>query len=149
MEFIVRSCHEKDLPALVALCENHAAYERAQYESFGKLKLLKDALFGEKPKLFCLIVESKQHAVGYASYTFDFSTWNAASFLHLDCLYLEPDYRNFGIGELLISSLRDIAKQNNCSDVQWQTPTFNQRAINFYHRIGANGKEKIRFSLTV
>jgi hypothetical protein len=43
--------------------------------------------------------------------------------------------------------LRDIAREKNCVNIQWQTPVFNKRAIKFYNRIGATGKDKVRFTL--
>ena len=145
MEYIIRNVLETDLPTLVGLCQKHSEYERTPYNPKGKKDLLKMALFNNNPKLFCLIVESGNKAVGYATYTFDFSTWHAKSFLYMDCLYLEPDIRNFGIGELIIEKLKQIAVDNGCVNIQWQTPTFNERAIKFYNRIGADGKDKIRF----
>jgi ribosomal protein S18 acetylase RimI-like enzyme len=45
----------------------------------------------------------------------------------------------------MMDKLKAIAKERNCVNVQWQTPIFNERAIKFYHRIGATGKEKLRF----
>jgi ribosomal protein S18 acetylase RimI-like enzyme len=149
MDYLIRPCGENDLPALVLLCEKHAAYENAFYQSSGKEALLSAALFAGEPKLFCLVAESAQGIVGYASYTFDFSTWNAANFLHLDCLYLEPEYRGHGIGEAFIKILKDIAAQRGCTELQWQTPLTNHRAIKFYKRMRAEGKEKMRFSLTI
>ena len=147
MDYLIRPCVEDDLPALILLCEKHAAYENAFYQSSGKEALLSAALFGDKPKLFCIVAESTDGLIGYASYTFDFSTWNAANFLHLDCLYLEPEFRGHGIGGSFIKILKDIAVQHGCTELQWQTPLTNQRAIKFYKRMHATGKEKMRFSL--
>jgi GNAT superfamily N-acetyltransferase len=147
MEHIIRECQEADLYKLVELCGKHAEYERTSFNPEGKVTALRDALFGSHPKLYCLIVEADKSPVGYASYTFDFSTWDAATFLHMDCLYIEPAYRNFGIGELLIKRLREIALTKGCINVQWQTPDFNVRAIKFYRRIGGLEKNKVRFFL--
>ncbi len=147
MEYIIRKAGEKDLATLVELCQKHSDYERAIYSPDGKQKLLKNAIFSDSPKLFCLVVVSNNNLVGYASYTFDFSTWDANSFLYLDCLYLEPNFRGLGIGEIIIEKLKEIATQNGCINMQWQTPVFNERAIKFYNRIGGTGKDKMRFSI--
>ncbi|KIA97742.1 GCN5 family acetyltransferase [Flavobacterium sp. KMS] len=147
MEFIIRDCNTNDLPKLVDLCQKHAEYEKATYNTEGKEDKLKIALFAESPKLYCLIVELNAAIIGYATYTFDYSTWDAADFMYLDCLYLEDSARGFGIGEAIIEKLKQIAINKNCINIQWQTPTFNTRAIKFYNRIGANGKDKVRFFL--
>jgi len=145
MEYLIRKCEERDLDTLVQMCSHHAAYERADYQPEGKLEALQKALFVEQARLFCLVVENQNRLVGYASYTFDFSTWDAAFYLYLDCLYLEPEARGFGIGAQMMLRLQEIAKGQNCVNMQWQTPNFNERAIRFYSRLGAKAKEKARF----
>ncbi|MCO4292032.1 GNAT family N-acetyltransferase [Solitalea sp. MAHUQ-68] len=147
MEYLIRSIEEWDLPELVILCQKHAEYERAVYQSAGKEELLRIALFSAIPKLFALVVESNNKVVGYSTYTFDFSTWDAALFLHMDCLYLESEFRSTGIGAVLIERLTHVAVDKGCVNIQWQTPIFNERAIKFYNRLEAIGKEKMRFSL--
>ncbi|POY39374.1 N-acetyltransferase [Solitalea longa] len=149
MEYLIRPVEEKDLDQLVLLCERHAAYEQAVYSSVGKSEKLQKALFSENPKLFCLVVESSEELVGYSTYTFDFSTWDAALFLHMDCLYLDPVFRGAGIGVVILEILKKIAIEKECINIQWQTPLFNDRAIKFYKRLGAIEKEKMRFSLEV
>lgn len=149
MEYSIRDCEPSNLPKLVVLCEKHAAFEKAAFSPEGKEENLKKAIFGEKPKLFCLVVATKETIIGYVSYTFDFSIWDAATFMYMDCLFLEEEARGFGIGELLIDRLKQIGIENNCINIQWQTPQFNERAIKFYNRIGAKGKDKVRFTLNL
>ncbi len=149
MEYLIRKCEIADLPKLVILCQKHADFEKDDYSPEGKEEGLKKALFSENPKLHCLVVAVKNTIVGYVSYTFDFSTWNTAEFLYMDCLFLEEEARSFGIGEVLIDKLKEIGIENNCVNIQWQTPQFNERAIKFYNRMGAKGKDKVRFTLTL
>lgn len=149
MEYSIRNCEITDLPKLLILIEKHAEFEKAEFSPEGKEENLKNALFGKNPKLFCLVVATKETIVGYVSYTFDFSTWDASTFLYMDCLFLEEETRSLGIGEILIEKLKKIGTDNNCVNIQWQTPEFNTRAIKFYNRIGAKGKDKVRFTLTL
>ncbi|MEA5461511.1 GNAT family N-acetyltransferase [Arcicella sp. LKC2W] len=149
MEYIIRDCNENDLPELVELCGKHSQYEQVNYDAKGKENLLKKALFSDSPKLFCFVIESNDQLQGYFSYTFDYSTWDAQIFLYLDCLYLEPELRGHKIGEIVFDKLKEIARQNDCVNIQWQTPIFNERAINFYNRIGGTGKEKMRYFIDI
>lgn len=98
--------------------------------------------------MFCLIAESENQIAGYATYMFEFSTWDADFYVHMDCLFIRDFARGFGIGEALVKEIGEETKKNNCSLIQWQTPTFNERAIKFYYRIGATSKEKLRMYLT-
>ena len=149
MEYRIRNCEPSDLAKLVILCQKHAEFEKADFSPEGKEEGLEKALFSEKPKLNCLVVATKETIVGYVSFTFDYSTWDAATFMYMDCLFLEEEARSFGIGEVLMEKLKEIAVENNCINIQWQTPQFNTRAIKFYNRIGAKGKDKVRFTLNL
>lgn len=144
MEYIIRNCNELDLPELIELCAKHSAYEQAIYDTTGKEEKLKKAIFTDK-KLYCSVIESEHKLQGYFSYTFDFSTWEGENFLYLDCLYLEPEFRGQRIGDIVFQKLKEIAVNNDCANIQWQTPIFNESAIRFYNRIGGISKEKVRY----
>ena len=147
MEYTIRKCEVTDLPKLIVLCQKHAEFEKADYDPEGKEEDLKKELFNDNPKLFCLVVVSKTEIVGYVTYTFSYSTWSAGDYIYMDCLFLEESARSFGIGEVLINTLKQIGKEKNCVNMQWRTPQFNERAIKFYNRIGAKGKDKVCFFL--
>jgi ribosomal protein S18 acetylase RimI-like enzyme len=147
MEYRIRKCEIADLPKLIVLCKKHAEFEKADYDPKGKEESLKKELFNDNPKLFCLVVEADKEIVGYVTYTFSYSTWSAGDYMYMDCLFLEEKARSFGIGEVIIHTLKEIGKEKNCVNIQWRTPQFNERAIKFYHRIGAKGKDKVCFFL--
>lgn len=147
MEYTIRKCEIADLPKLAILCQKHAEYEKADYDTEGKEEGLKKILFASEPSHFCLVVATENDIVGYVTYNFMYSTWDARQIIHMDCLFLEEQARNYGIGEVLINKLKQIGKDKNCINMQWRTPQFNERAIKFYNRIGAKGKEKICFFL--
>ena len=149
MEYSIRKCEIADLPKLIILCQKHAQFEQADYDPEGKEEGLRKELFNENPKLFCLVVAVEAAIVGYVTYTFSYSTWSAGDYIYMDCLFLEESARNFGIGEVLINAVKEIGKEKNCVNMQWRTPQFNERAIKFYNRIGAKGKEKVCFTLTL
>ena len=82
---------------------------------------------------------------GYATFTFDFSAWDAKSYLHLDCIYLDEQFRGFGISKEIMKRFIKIASGKDCVNLQWQTPVFNKQAIRFYRRIGGKAMDKKRF----
>jgi GNAT superfamily N-acetyltransferase len=148
MEYLIRDFRPADLHRLMDLIAKHAAYERHEFDGTGKAELLKSALLSVSPRLHCWMIEAGGQLVGYSTFTFDFSTWHARQFLHMDCLYLEERWRGFGIGKAILKKLLQVASEKNCVEVQWQTPEFNDRAIRFYERLGAKGSSKRRFSLS-
>lgn len=147
MTYIIRNCQIEDLPKLIMLCADHATYEGASYNPAYKAIQLEKALFSQHPPLWCWVVEADNDVVGYTSFTIDYSTWDAAFYLNLDCLYLEPNYRNLGIGAAIFDKLIPFAKGKGCINIQWHTPIDNLNAIRFYKKLGAGLKEKARFTL--
>ncbi len=147
MNYLIRKIEVSDLDKLVILCEQHSLYEKSSYNKENKKEYLNKAIFGSTPKLFCLVIEIDKQVIGYTSYTFDFSTWEAKTFLYLDCLFIEPTYRSQGIGKAIFDKLKIIGMENDCVTIQWQTPSFNEKAIKFYNKIGGKSKEKFRYTL--
>ncbi len=145
----VRRAEPSDLETLLVLCAEHAAFERVYFDSSGKLELLKDAIFGNAKKLNAWVAVVGDHLAGYATATVDFSTWNAAPFLYMDCLYVRATHRNAGMGLRLFDAVRGFAKEKNIREIQWQTPAWNTDACRFYRRNGGTDLPKIRFSARV
>ncbi len=143
--YLIRRAFPDDINALIELCAEHAAYEGASYDPRDKCGRLSSALFSTSPRLYAWVVEQHGKLVGYATATQEFSTWDAASFLHMDCLYLREEVRGAGLGRLLLREIARLAFQLGCVNVQWQTPVWNKRAISFYQHLGAEGKQKVRF----
>jgi GNAT superfamily N-acetyltransferase len=136
-----------DLEELVGLCADHAAYERADYDPEGKAGDLARLVLGAEPRIHCLVAADGSRLAGYATWTYDASTWDAREFAYLDCLYLTAAYRGQGLGRELLRGVARAAHRHGCVQVQWHTPDFNRDAIRFYARIGAGSKSKVRFFL--
>src|SRR5689334_22334739 len=99
MDYVIRKLEEHELPRLLEMCASHAEYEKAAYSPTGKHQALQSLVFGNDARLFCYVIEADGLLIGYFTYTFDISTWDAGKYLHLDCLYLEPPYRGHRIGD--------------------------------------------------
>lgn len=149
MEYLIRDFQDGDIDALIQLCARHAAHELHDYDEIGKASRLKNALLSPIPPLHCWIVIVKELIVGYATFTFDFSTWDARHYLHVDCIYIEENFRGHGIGADIMSRLKNVARDKECVNVQWQTPLFNKKAIRFYEKINAKGLDKKRFYISI
>ena len=111
--------------------------------------MLSEFIFGQNPSLKCLIVEQDNSIIGYATFMKQFSTWDADFYIYLDCLFLKENTRGQGLGSSLMEKVKEYAKSENCKIIQWQTPDFNQKAIDFYTKIGGVFKTKERFCLEI
>jgi GNAT superfamily N-acetyltransferase len=149
MHYTVTEPTREKIESLLDLCAAHAAFEASDYKREKKAERLAIDLFGENRKLYCLVVEADGYYIGYITWMKQYSTWDAKAYLYMDCLYLDDQYRGFGIGAELINHLKAFGRKEGIDLIQWQTPKFNVRAIKFYKRIGARNKSKERFFLDV
>ncbi len=141
----IRFAKEADIKQIVLLCEAHAIYEKAKFDSKEKAPLLLQYLFRSENALKCVVVEQNNELLGYATFMKQFSTWDADFYIYLDCLYLKEETRGKGIGTKIMAVVKEYAVSENCNVIQWQTPDFNTDAITFYKKIGAKSKTKERF----
>lgn len=142
----IRNAQSADTTAIVELCQLHANHEQSE---ISKHQLngssLTELLFSADSQVQCLVVEVDGFLVGYATFVVQYSTWHAEKYLYLDCLYLKESARSQGLARELMQRVQDHARSSGCDHVQWQTPTFNFDAIEFYGSIGASSKPKQRF----
>ncbi|MFJ9774362.1 GNAT family N-acetyltransferase [Kitasatospora sp. NPDC101157] len=143
----IRPATAADLPAVALLCAAHAAFERAEPVPADLAVHLEPLLFSAHPRAWCLVVERGGELIGYASYSREFSTWQAADHIHLDCLFVSEAHRGEGWGRALLTAVRDAAAALGAAELQWQTPDWNTDAVRFYRRAGARSRAKVRFSL--
>ncbi len=146
---MIRRARHADFPHIGALIRQHALYEGIALPSPVDLQNLQDLVLGAAPRIFLWVVEHKGAIGGYMSATIDYSTWQAAPFVYLDCLYLESPLRGQGVGRQLITTLAGFAHEQAIDILEWQTPPSNQAGIDFYRRMGANNLPKQRFVLDV
>lgn len=142
----VRPLERRDLSELVELCREHAEFERAPWRE-GEREPNLGRLLLDSDLAFAWVVEGSDELAGFAAARLELATWDAALYLHLDCLYLREAYRGRGWGETLMQKAAETAVESGAVNLQWQTPTWNRDAIRFYERLGAAGKEKLRFTL--
>ncbi|MFD8756249.1 GNAT family N-acetyltransferase [Kitasatospora sp. NPDC059577] len=148
----IRPATAADLPAIARLCAAHAEFERAGPVPADLAARLAPVLFpagAADPRAWCLVADRGGEPVGYATFAREFSTWQAAEFVHLDCLFVSERHRGEGWGRALLDAVKDAAAALGAEQVQWQTPDWNTDAIRFYRRAGARARAKVRFALPV
>ncbi|KUM84468.1 MULTISPECIES: GNAT family N-acetyltransferase [Streptomyces] len=148
---LVRHAGRADLGTVAALAARHAEYEQAALPPDDLPDRLAALLFDTPaPRLRCLVAELPDgELVGYATCAPELSTWEGREYLHMDCLFLLPGHRGLGLGVLLMDAVTAEARALGLTEVQWQTPTWNDGAMRFYDRLGARARQKVRYSLPV
>jgi|SRR6185437_11807065 len=128
---------ERDIPLVLHFIRQLAEFERLTHEVIANEQVLRDSLFGERPVAEVALAYVAGHAVGFAVYFPNFSTFIGRPGIYLEDLFVLPAFRGKGIGRALLSYLARLAKQRNYARVEWAVLDWNQPAIDFYRRLGA------------
>src|SRR5277367_6149513 len=132
----IRPATPADIPLMHTLVRALAEYEREPHSvQITEEQLLRDG-FGLQPYYECLIAEEDSKPAGFALFFPIYSTWQGLS-LHLEDLFVLPEFRSKGIGKALLNQVAAAAVKRGCARLQWDVLDWNHPAIDFYHSIGA------------
>lgn len=136
-QFIIRPAVEKDLPDLLAMIRELAAFENLEDQLEVTAASLRDALFGKHPVAAALLAVEQGITVGYAVYFFTYSTFVGKPGIFLEDVYVRPDWRRRGLGRALLEAVARIGAARGCGRYEWIALRWNQNALRFYHDLGA------------
>jgi GNAT superfamily N-acetyltransferase len=141
-EIRLKWAEEKDVASIVGLVLELAEFER-ELES---VKLSEEQMKRDlcDKHFVCVIAQNeREEAVGMALCHNRYSTWDGLC-VHLEDLYVKPDYRQRGIGRLLIEACVKYTHGLGCKRLCWEVLDWNTNAIKFYKGFGAELKETWR-----
>jgi GNAT superfamily N-acetyltransferase len=134
MSIQIRKGTTSDLQAAFELIKALAEYEKAPEQvSNSPEKMLKE--FQEQAFDF-FVAEKEGRIIGLALYFFSYSTWKGRS-MYLDDLIVSEEYRRDGIGEKLLHAVISEAQKLQVPRLHWQVLDWNEPAIRFYQKAGA------------
>lgn len=141
----IRVAESKDVELILALIEQKAEFDGYLYPLEATAEKLRQTLFYDlPPQAHVLLAEVEAIAVGFALYSYRYSSFLAQRCIWLDDLFVQSHMRSKGIGQALIDYLAQIADQNNCGRIEWTVNPNNAPAISFYKKQGAQIMESIR-----
>jgi GNAT superfamily N-acetyltransferase len=134
MPFTIRKATETDIPAIHELIKEFAFFQKTPEKVFVTPQQMKE----DKDLFQCFIAEETHthKIVGFASFFFAYYSWSGKA-LYLDDLYVTEKFRGQNIGSMLMNSVIDFAKYNNCKKLRWQVSNWNTNAHIFYKKLGA------------
>lgn len=133
----IRPATRDDVPTLLALIRELAAYERKRHKAVvTEDDLLRDG-FGPQPKFRALIAEWDGQAAGYASFFYFYSTFLGRPALFLEDLFVLDRFRGKRIGKDLLAAVAKLAVAEGCFGLRWEVLDWNRPAIEFYEKLGA------------
>ena len=138
---LIREATPADVPEMLAFIRELAEYERQPDAAIATAEdLLRDG-FGPRPVFQCLMAEWTEAGVtrpaAMALYIPFYSTWRGNAGIHLEDLFVRPQFRRKGIAKALFARLAAIALARG-DRFQWHVLDWNQLAIDFYKEMGAH-----------
>jgi GNAT superfamily N-acetyltransferase len=133
----IRPAAPGDEPALFALVQALARFERLEHTVTGSAEDLGRHLFGARPQAEAILAEVDGAAVGYALFFTTYSTFLTKPGLWLEDLFVLEPHRRRGIGLALLEEVRRIAAARGAGRLEWSVLHWNDSAVAFYERFGA------------
>ena len=133
----VRDATPADVPGIVEMVHELAAYEREPDSCLLTVAQLDAALFGPFPALFGHVAEAQGELVGCALWFLNFSTWRGVHGVYLEDLYVRPEHRGAGTGRALLARLAAVCVERGYGRLEWSVLDWNEPSIGFYRSIGA------------
>ena len=137
MTIAVRTAVRADMPLIAALIRGLAEYEGLSHAVRMEDARLEAYLFGERPMAEVLIGECDGVPRGFALFFHNFSTFEGRPGIWLEDLFVMPEWRRSGLGRALLREVARIAVERDCGRLEWSVLDWNDLAIGFYKRIGA------------
>ena len=137
MQLSIRTVTPDDLPAVVELIREFAAFENLSDWCAVTEERLRAAMFGETAVAEGLVASDGEGPIGYAIFYPNFASFRGQQGLYLEDIYVNNAYRGRGVGEAMIRELARIAAARGYERIDFLVLDWNTPAVNFYKKLGA------------
>jgi len=137
-EITIRPAGEHEVPVILGFIRDLAAYEHLEHEVVATEEHLREVLFGARRYAEVVFACLNGEPVGFALFFHNFSTFLGKPGIYLEDLFVLPGHRGTGLGKALLRSLATLAVHRGYARVEWSVLDWNELAIGFYRRLGAD-----------
>ena len=146
-ELTFRNATREDTPLILEFIRKLADYEKRLDEVIATEEELEKWIFDKKQAEVIFALEDGK-TIGFALFFLSFSTYISNVNLHLEDLFIDPEYREKGYGKALLKKLAGIAVDRGYGRFEWTCLSWNKPSIDFYLSLGAEQKDWNVFHLT-
>ncbi|HTW48993.1 MAG TPA: GNAT family N-acetyltransferase [Acidobacteriaceae bacterium] len=135
----IRAATSADAALILEFVRDLAIYEREpEAVKIGVEELRRDGFpeGGGERYFECLVAEDDGEPAGIALFFPVYSTWRGRC-MHLEDLFVRPQFRGRGIGKALLVRVAALAVERGCAKLFWHVLDWNEPAIEFYKSLGA------------
>lgn len=134
----LRIAQPDDVPTLLALVGELAAYENLGHEFEANAIRYTEHLFGNRPRASVIMADFDGQPAGFAVWYQTYSTFTGKPGAFLEDLYVRPLFRRKGIGRALLAGVSGEARALGCARLEWRALKWNEPALSFYKSLGAS-----------
>jgi GNAT superfamily N-acetyltransferase len=144
---LVRPAEREDRPQLVRLIEGYFAFYRTPFDP-PKVEALLDLLERDPGLGVQLVAETSGRLQGFATLYASLDTLVADRILVMNDLFVDPSFRNHGVGAALFDASLAYATAHGYARLDWVTAEDNRDAQRFYDRHGGRRGPWVSYSVT-
>ncbi|HEY6559992.1 MAG TPA: GNAT family N-acetyltransferase [Polyangiaceae bacterium] len=134
----IRATTPSDAETILSFVRALAEYERQPEAVQVDAATLRAQLEAPHPPFECLLAELDGATVGFALFFHSYSTWRGKRGVWLEDLFVLPSARRHGVGAALLRRVAQIARERDCARFEWCVLDWNETAISFYKKLGAD-----------
>ena len=142
-----RNACREDVSLILKFIKKLADYEKRLNEVVATEKDLEKWIFDKNQAEVIFALEDGKE-IGFALFFLSFSTYLGNVNLHLEDLFIDPEYRGKGYGKALLKKLAKIVVDRGYGRFEWTCLSWNKPSIDFYLALGAKQKDWNVFHLT-
>lgn len=136
----LRPAQESDIAGIHALMWDMAVFEKLTDIFSATPDSLRHSFFSTTPSAHCLVITTHANPatpVAYIMWFYNYSSFLDKRGLYLEDIYIDPAHRGKGLGSACLKHLARHAVAEQCGRFEWVVLDWNQNAIDFYQRHGA------------
>ena len=131
-----RFARREDVGLVLDFIRCLSVYEKRPEQVVASEAMLEKALFDRRQAEALFVLEDGKE-VGFAVFFYTFSTFRGHAAIHLEDLFILPEYRGRGLGRAAMAYLCALVKERDCARLEWSCLKWNEPAIRFYKSMDA------------
>lgn len=131
-----RFAQRKDAALIFDFIMRIAEYEKMTDEVLNTPEMVEKQLFDEhRAEVIFAVADGRE--VGFELFFYNYSTFTGKPGIHLEDIFVLPEFRGCGYGKALLKKLAAVARERGCARLEWVCLDWNRLSIDFYLSLGA------------
>jgi GNAT superfamily N-acetyltransferase len=132
----IRRTAPRDAASITEMIHALAEFEHAADQCTVTETQISAALFGDSPSVYGHVADVDGGIAAMALWFVNFSTWDGVAGIHLEDLFVRPEFRRRGLARALMATLASECLQRGYTRLSWAVLNWNTDAITLYDGIG-------------